>query len=116
MLPKLVRDYIPQKIVKDGKVPVCEFLDDLNVEPYIFNKIKEEVAELQYECTGPELSKERILEEFADVFEILMRLASSYGITVRDINKARDKKLAKHGGFLNNIILTDIIFKGEEKK
>ena len=115
MLPKLVRDGVPALIVKDGKIPICEFVDDINVEPYIFNKIREEVAELQYECSGPELSKEKILEEFADVYEILNKLAKLYGIEPEDIAEAQFKKHASNGGFKSNIILTDIILGGEKK-
>ena len=115
MLPKLVRDEIPKRIVKDGKIPICEFVDDVNVKPYVFNKIKEEVAELQYECTGPLLDKEKILEEFADVFEALYKLAFLYGICDLDIATARLRKYIEFGDFSNNIILKDIILKGEEK-
>lgn len=115
MLPKLVRDGIPAIIVKDGKIPICEFADDIDVEPYIFNKIREEVAELQYECTSPELDKEKILEEFADIYEVLNKLAQLYNIGPEDIAEAQFKKLASNGGFKSNIILTDIILGGEKK-
>lgn len=116
MLPKLVRDKVPGNIAKAGKIPVCEFVDDLHVVPYIFNKIREEVAELHYECTGPQLEKEKIVEEFADVFEVLLRLAELYGVTQEDIAKARISKSRKCGFFQQNIILTDVKIKREEKK
>lgn len=116
MLPKLVRDKVPRNIVKDGKIPICEFVDDFNVEPHIFNKIREEVAELQYECTGPELSRNKILEEFADVFEVLYKLADLYNISIEDIDESRSIKCVRCGRFEDNIILTDIKFKGDEKK
>lgn len=115
MLPKLVRDKIPSNIVKDGKIPVCEFVDDATVESYIFNKIKEEVAELQYECTGPLFDHEKIVEEFADVFEVLMKLAELYGVTLGEINIERVAKAQRCGFFQQNIILKDITLKGEEK-
>ena len=116
MLPKLVRDGIPKRIVQDGKIPLCTFVDNINVEPYIFNKIREEVAELHYECTGPELNRDKIVEEFADVFEILFKLMELYDIEEGEIRKAMLKKAVTHGCFNDNIILKDIILKGEETK
>lgn len=109
MLPKLVRDWVPDKIVKDGKVAVCKSIDDHNIGPFIFNKIREEVAELQYECCGPELNKEKMLEEFADVYEILGKLAELYGITTEMIFEARYKKIMSHGKFKHNIILYEVL-------
>lgn len=114
MLPKLVRDMVPKNIVADGKIPVCQYVDELNVEPYIFNKIREEVAELQYECTGIELSKEKILEEFADVYEILDKLRSLYKIDDTQLRSAMTKKRNLCGAFDDNIVLLDIVFKKED--
>ena len=113
MLPKLVRDGVPALIVKDGKIPICEFVDDYDVEPYIFNKIKEEVAELQYECGMAEQDREKILEEFADIYEVLNKLAKVYNIEPEDIAEAQFKKHKKSGAFNSNIILTDIILGGK---
>lgn len=115
MLPKLVRDKIPGIIVKDGKIPICTFVDDVDVKPYLFNKIKEEVSELEYECTGPEFDREKILEEFADVFEALERLGYLYGLDTEEVVLAIHKKREKCGQFKDNIILTDIILGGEKK-
>lgn len=112
MLPKLIRDKISSIIVKDGKIPICEFVDDGNVEPYIFNKIREEVNELQCECNATDISKEKILEEFADVFEILLKLLNIYGIEAEDLAAAMREKRVRCGAFNDNIILTDVIEKG----
>ena len=115
MLPKLVRDKIPGIIVKDGKIPICTFVDDVDVKPYLFNKIKEEVSELEYECAGPEFNREKILEEFADVYETLVRLRNLYGLDADEVATAILKKLEKCGSFNDNIILIDIILGGEKK-
>lgn len=108
MLPKLVRDKIPKCIVADGKIPVCEFVDDTNVQPYIFNKIREEVAELHYECTTIDLDKDKIIDEFADVLTVLEKLARTYNITEHELAAAIIAKKETHGGYDDNIILMDI--------
>lgn len=116
MLPKLVRDWVPDKIVKDGKIAICKSVNDDAVEPFIFNKIREEVAELQYECTAIKLNREKILEEFADVCEVLGKLAELYGVTTEMLFEARYKKIMTHGKFNHNIILYDVEERGIDKK
>jgi predicted house-cleaning noncanonical NTP pyrophosphatase (MazG superfamily) len=93
--PKLVRDRIPEIIVKaDGrKVPVRalgleEFID------YLKKKVVEEAKEL--EVTK---SDSHLLEEIADLREVLEALEVAKGFTSEQVKTAQDAKRAKRGGF-----------------
>ena len=93
--PKLVRDRIPEIIVEaDGReVPVRtleldEFID------YLKKKAVEEAEELSATDTDPHL-----LEEIADLREILDTLEAAKGFTPEQVKTVQDEKRTKRGGF-----------------
>ncbi len=60
-------------------------------------KLHEELSELQHAHFGD-------VQEFADVLEVLLRIAAVNGMTFADIEDARLKKLEAKGGFDNGVI------------
>ena len=76
---KLVRDKIPNIIVKDGnKICAIERLTDEEVMKYLYDKLLEEANEV---------IQDKNIEELADVLEVM------------------DKKRDERGGFNENIVL-----------
>jgi predicted house-cleaning noncanonical NTP pyrophosphatase (MazG superfamily) len=94
---KLVRDKIPNVIVKDGnKICVIERLTDEEVMKYLYDKLLEEANEV---------IQDKNIEELADVLEIVFAIANKYGYTEEDVLEVMDKKRDERGGFEGNIVL-----------
>ncbi len=104
---KLVRDRIPEIILSGDKF-VCSFqtLAKQDIPIYLRKKLIEEATEV-----SNTFDDDHLVEELADVMEVVMAIASAsnFGITMEQIEKARQKKLRKRGGFKRGII-----FKGTE--
>lgn len=105
-MDKLVRDKIPQLIRDSGKTPVYETLEGEELQFTTINKINEEVLELSKAFT----SKDRaaILEELADVEEIVDAFRHAMGITVDELLEARVEKIKKRGAFNRGYYLNEI--------
>ena len=99
--PKLVRDRIPEIIKEqDGwDVPV-EVLDDTMFEQRLRQKIVEEAVEL---ATAD--SETHLLEEIADVHEILDELEKLKGFTQEQVKIVQDQKREKRGGFKKRLLM-----------
>ena len=93
---KLVRDRIPEIIENSGNNCEVEIVSDEVALEYLYKKLNEEVDELL---------EDRNLEEIADVVEVLFAIGKKYGYSEEDILNRRAEKLAKSGGFEDNIIL-----------
>lgn len=62
------------------------------------------------EETGEAISavrREHILEELADVYEVLMTLVTDEGWTLEDLTNRADGKLQKYGGFYDGWVLEE---------
>lgn len=99
--PKLVRDRIPEIILKaDGrKVPIRileldEFIDCLK------KKVIEESEEL--EAAETDLHP---LEEIADLREILNTLEAAKGFTPKQVQAVQDEKRKMRGGFDSRLLM-----------
>jgi predicted house-cleaning noncanonical NTP pyrophosphatase (MazG superfamily) len=99
-LPKLIRDYIPSIIRKDGYEPKTMIATGVVLERYVFNKLFEEFDELRNA-----LDRTHRVEEFADVYEVLGRLQEILGITWAEIEPVMSHKRFERGGFVNGVIL-----------
>ena len=96
---KLVRDRIPEIIRASGREPVTRVLDDHEYSAALYAKLDEEAAELRA-AVGAE-----ILEEAADVLEVLQAIAAHHGHTLQDVVNAATKKAHDRGGFQERIWL-----------
>ncbi len=102
--PKLVRDGIPE-IVKadkgiDAKIRVLE--DDEEYLAYLLKKVEEEADEL----TNAE-SKEHIVEEMADVLEVMDAILKFNDIDIEIVKKVQIEKVEKRGGFEKRLLMLE---------
>ena len=101
VINKLVRDYIPSVIADSGsKVTFHAVKDNEGFQDLLRDKLVEEATEFANAKT-----EENIIEELADVMEVVEAIMAIFGIHPGDIEqKKRDKILAK-GGFHKGYIL-----------
>ena len=93
---KLVRDRIPDIIRSDGRNPVVRQLREDQVFDALAEKLLEEARELQ-QATTPGNQ----LEEAADVYEVLLAIARSLGVTLEQVEAEASRKREDRGGFDN---------------
>jgi len=97
---KLVRDRIPDIIMKSGKRVTIEILDDKDYKKYLDEKLKEELNE--YYSTDN-------AEELADLVEIIYAILKYKNIDISEFEKIRIKKALERGGFDKRILLKEVI-------
>lgn len=97
---KLVRDGIPEKIRKGGRVPSTRILSTEELSTELKRKLVEESRELKAAD-----SPEAIIEELADVKEVLEALRAALFIKREKVEEARRAKREKRGGFDGRIFL-----------
>ncbi len=91
---KLVRDKIPEIIEADGKKPITRILSQEEYLAELDTKLNEEVAEYQ---------ADKSVEEMADVLEVLYALCEARGYSIEELQRVREDKRAKRGGFRDKI-------------
>lgn len=96
---KLVRDRIPEIIASDGKTCVCETLSDEDYLRLLDAKLTEELSEYQ---------ESHSLEELADLLEVLRAVVKARGWTWEELERVRQDKAAKRGGFEKKILLKEV--------
>jgi predicted house-cleaning noncanonical NTP pyrophosphatase (MazG superfamily) len=90
---KLVRDRIPDVIRASGRTPRVTTLGADDYYAALRHKLQEEVAEL-LAAEGNE-----VLEEAADILEVLTAIAAEHGETLDSIVDVARRKRAERGGF-----------------
>lgn len=90
---KLVRDLIPRIIRADGRDPLTRVLSESEYERELHVKLGEESAELR------EASGEQVLEELADVYEVLCAMAAHRGYSIQNVARKAAEKRVERGGF-----------------
>ena len=90
----LVRDKMIEKMSSDG---IRVDYKELNEQNYI-NSLREKIIEEANEV-AEENNREKLIYEFADLFEVAQTLAAAVGITEFEITKAQKEKRQKSGGF-----------------
>ena len=103
---KLVRDNIPDIIEQNGEKPVIEFLNNNDYKKELLNKLKEECNEV----ISAE-NQEELLNELADVYEVLNALAHIQNKSMGDVVKIAEQKKLKRGGFEKKIYLKKVVTK-----
>jgi predicted house-cleaning noncanonical NTP pyrophosphatase (MazG superfamily) len=96
---KLVRDLIPHVIESQGHVAVTRVLHGDEYEEALHDKLVEEVAEM-LEATG-----DQILDEAADVYEVLSALVGRHGYSMDDVRDAAATRRVARGGFTERLWL-----------
>ena len=99
---KLVRDKIPEIILKKGSTPVTHVaIDDAEYWQRLRAKLQEEVSEF--------LAETNIKEELADVLEVIDAICVFKGIDRAVLASVQTKKREERGGFGGRIILDETI-------
>lgn len=103
---KLIRDRVVQSIEKDGRIAITRKLDDQEYTDELRKKLLEEVKEL-LNAHG-----DAIVEEMADVYEVLEHLLAVYQIKEEDLLIVKAKKAQIKGKFKKRLFLIGV----EEKE
>ena len=101
---KLVRDKIPEIILKDNELPSTRILNDEEYIQELNKKLQEEVNEY--------LEAENI-EEMVDILEVIRAILDYKGVTYEEIEEKRIKKATKRGAFKEKIYLEKVLQNGD---
>ena len=101
---KLVRDNIPDIILKDNELPSTRILSDEEYIKELDKKLMEEVNEY--------LENDNI-EEMVDILEVIRAILEHYNVTYEEIEEKRVKKAKKRGAFKEKIFLEKVIQNGD---
>ena len=101
---KLVRDKIPEIILKDNELPSTRILNDEEYIQELNKKLQEEVNEY--------LEEENV-EEMVDILEVIRAILEHKGITYEEIEEKRIKKATKRGAFKEKIYLELVLQNGD---
>lgn len=93
---KLVRDNIPEIMVKNGADPVIRILNDEEYLVELNKKLQEEVQE--YLTDGN-------IEELADIEEVLRAILDVKNVSYDEFEEIRQSKVTKRGAFKDKIFL-----------
>jgi predicted house-cleaning noncanonical NTP pyrophosphatase (MazG superfamily) len=99
---KLVRDRIPEIIEADGRRPVVEVLDVARYREALLAKLGEEAAELAA------ADEDGVLDELADVYEVLRALAEQAGVDLDQVEERADVKGDERGRFRDRLYLVRV--------
>ena len=91
---KLVRDKIPDIIRASGRTPHVTTLAAGAYRTALHDKLREEVDELIAAT-----ATHALIDEAADVLEVLTAIAAEHGVTLAGIVDAAQHKRAETGGF-----------------
>lgn len=97
---KLVRDRIPEIIEKSGGTSETKILSDAEYRIALRQKLVEEAEEVKNSSDNSKL-----VEELADILEVVEALMNSYNICEEAVRLEADHKRAKRGGFDQKIML-----------
>ena len=101
---KLVRDKIPEIIMKSGKTCLVEVLDNDKYVDLLDKKLFEEMLEYH---------QDKSVEELADIVEVIYAIAKSRGLSVEEFEKIRNIKADEKGGFDKKILLKSVTYEEE---
>jgi len=100
---KLVRDKIPQVIKQKGAQPTVRIMEREEFVHELKTKLVEEAQEVV--SAG---NREKLIDELADVREVLNALYAAEEITDAEVEQARLAKLEARGGFQERIMLEKV--------
>lgn len=91
---KLIRDKLPAMMEGQGLTVFARRLDDAEFVQRLKDKLVEEALEARAACSHSDL-----VDELADVHEVMRALATASGVTEDEIEGRRQAKRAERGGF-----------------
>ena len=103
-LPKLVRDRIPEIILRSGRTPVYGHVDKRDFAGWLYKKLHEESREFLADPDPAEL---------IDVLEVVYAIVDMYGIPRKQFEEARLVKATQAGAFSNQYVLYGCQEEGE---
>ena len=98
---KLIRDNIHNFVEDKNRVFQLEKMNDLSFQTVLKDKLQEETQEVI------EAKPEQMLEELADVYEVLLALGAVSGHTLSSIQAFADQKRNTLGGFRDRWFLRE---------
>lgn len=101
---KLVRDKIPDIILKDNELPVTRILSDEEYIKELNNKLTQEVNKY--------LEEENV-EEMVDILEVIRAILKYKKVSYSEIEDKRKKKVQKRGAFKEKVYLEKILQEGD---
>ena len=99
---KLVRDKIPEIIMKTGKNVIFEKLEGEDYKKHLDNKLGEELQEY--------IDSDSI-DELADLVEVIYAILKYKGTEITDFERIREKKAEERGALDERILLKEVIEK-----
>lgn len=96
---KLIRDKIPQVIEASGDKYEVRVMEEKEFENELKKKLVEEASELL------KTPRKDLLNEMADVLELLKSIAEFYKIDFRLVEEKQVKKRKERGGFKKRLFL-----------
>ena len=93
---KLVRDNIPEIMIKNGADPVTRILNDEEYLKELNKKLQEEIQE--YLTDGN-------VEELTDIEEVLRAILDVKNVSYAEFEEIREQKVIKRGAFKKRIFL-----------
>lgn len=101
---KLVRDRIPDIILKNNELPTTRILNDEEYIKELDKKLQEEVSE--YLEAGN-------IEEMVDILEVIRAILDYKGVSYEEIEEKRIKKANKRGAFKEKVLLEKVVENGD---
>jgi len=99
---KLVRDLVPELIRESGRYPQVRHLSGRELMDALAAKLQEEARE----AAEAIVDRDHLLEELADVYEVMQALMALHGIQWRDVVGEADTKAQRRGRFETGAWLT----------
>ena len=93
---KLVRDKIPEIILKSSRKPITSVLDKDNYKKELDKKLQEELLEYL---------KDDNVEELADLVEVVYAILDFKNVTIQKFERIRNEKVSQRGAFKDRIFL-----------
>jgi predicted house-cleaning noncanonical NTP pyrophosphatase (MazG superfamily) len=99
-IDKLVRDKIVELSIQEG---ITNIVTEIAHEEYL-KSLNAKLIEEAYEVVSAS-NKQELIEELADLLEVLNTIAATNNIELQTIDEIRLKKKEAKGGFVNKIYL-----------